>query len=391
MRIKRAAMVFMVASWGLATCATTYYADNKAGNDANDGLSAEKAFRTLAVATARLKPGDVLEISPGRIYYESLNIVTSGTPEKPVTVRGHGAVISGLAPVPDNSWKDCGEGLWHSPNTFQHGALRPRVLDAAGRMISVVCGAPKSVPPKKLKPGESIWNGEGIFLRLAAGQTPVGMGLQGFYRATGVTINKQNYIVVEDIVAEHFANDGVNVHGCCHGLVFRNITTRWNGDDGFSIHEDVMANVYGLTTHHNDFGIQDVNASQSFFCGVNSFSNRMCGVDFHGGMRILRDATVYDNGGGQIRVRAGKAGQLGFAATNPMCRTRAYIKNVKVSGGAGEALMVGAGTDACAMECSFSGTDVGLSVQGELHFLKSTVENCRTANIQCAESGRLVK
>ena len=308
-------------AWGMAACATTYYADNKSGNDANDGLSAEKAFRTLATATARLRAGDVLEISPGRIYYESLNIVTSGTPEKPVTIHGNGAVISGLAPVPDNGWKDCGDGLWLSANNFQYGALRPRVLDAAGRMISVVCGAPKSMPPAKLKPGESIWNGEGIYLRLAAGQTPVGMGLKGFYRATGVTINKQNYIVVEDIVAEHFANDGVNVHGCCHGLVFRNITTRWNGDDGFSIHEDVMANVYGLTTHHNDFGIQDVNASQSFFCGVNSYSNRFCGVDFHGGMRILRDATVYDNGGGQIRVRASKA-TFGFAATNPMCRER---------------------------------------------------------------------
>jgi hypothetical protein len=131
-------MVFMVAGWGLATCATTYYADNKVGNDANDGLSAEKAFRTLATATARLKPGDMLEISPGRIYYESLNIVTSGTPEKPVTIHGNGAVISGLAPVPDNSWKDCGDGLWLSANNFQYGALRPRVLDAAGRMISVV-------------------------------------------------------------------------------------------------------------------------------------------------------------------------------------------------------------------------------------------------------------
>ena len=42
------------AGWGLAACATTYYADNKSGNDANDGLSAEKAFRTLATATARL-------------------------------------------------------------------------------------------------------------------------------------------------------------------------------------------------------------------------------------------------------------------------------------------------------------------------------------------------
>ena len=391
MNAKNATLVFAMVGWGLVACATTYYADNKTGDDANDGLSAEKAFRTLAAAVVRLKLGDVLEISPGRIYYESLNIVTSGTPEKPVTVHGNGAVISGLGPVPDSSWKDCGDGLWHSPNTFQRGALRPRVLDAAGRMISVVCGTPKSVPPEKLKPGESIWNGEGIYLRLPAGQTPVGMGLQGFYRATGVTIAKRNYIVVEDIVAEHFANDGVNVHGCCHGLVFRNITTRWNGDDGFSIHEDVMANVYGLTTHHNDYGIQDVNASQSFFCGVNAFSNRLCGVDFHGGMRILRDATVYGNGGGQIRVYAGTAQHLGFAATNPMCRARAYIRNVKVSGGAGEALLVGAGADACAVECGFSGTDVGLKVQGELHFLKSTVEGCRKADIQCAEGARLVK
>ncbi len=383
-------MSTLVAGLALSVCATTYYADNKIGSDANDGLSAAKAFRTLAKATSRLMPGDVLEIAPGKTYYESLLLVKSGTPEKPVTVHGNGAVISGLAPVPDDSWKDCGDGLWLSSNKLQHGALRPRVLDASGRMLSVACRTPKEVKPANLKPCEAIWNGDGIYVRLAAGESPVGKGLMGFYRSTGVTINRASHFVVEDITAEHFANDGVNVHGCCQGLVFRNITTRWNGDDGFSIHEDVMASVYGLTTHHNDFGIQDVNVSQSFFCGVNSYSNRFCGVDFHGGMRILRDATVRDNGDGQIRLRSGSAPRLGFSPENPISRTRAYIKNVKVDGGRGEALLVGPGTDACALECAFSGTDVGLSVQGELHFVKSTVGGCRKDDIVRAESGKLV-
>ena len=81
---------------------------------------------------------------------------------------------------------------------------------------------------------------------------------------------------------------------------------------------------------------------------------------------------------------------LGFSPENPISRTRAYIKNVKVDGGRGEALLVGPGTDACALECAFSGTDVGLSVQGELHFVKSTVGGCRKDDIVRAESGKLV-
>ena len=383
-------MATLAAGLVLAACATTYYADNKTGNDTNDGLSAATAFRTLAKATVGLKPGDVLEIAPGQTYHESLLLPRSGTPEKPVMVHGNGAVLSGLAPIPDNSWKDCGGGLWHSSNKLQHGALRPRVLEASGRMVSVVCRTPKDVKPARLKPGEAIWNGDGIYLRLAEGESPVGKGFRGFYRATGVTIKDASHIVVEDITAEHFANDGVNVHGRCEGLVFRNITTRANGDDGFSIHEDVMASVYGLTTFNNDYGIQDVNASQSFFCGVNAYSNRMCGVDFHGGLRILRDAHVRDNRGGQIRLRAGAAPGLGFTADNPLCRTRAYLRHVKVESGEGEALLVGAGTDACVSESAFSGTDVGLLVQGELHFVKSTVGGCRQENICRAEGGKLV-
>ena len=375
------------AGFALAAGATTYYVDNKAGDDTNDGLSAGKAFKTLAKATAQLRAGDVLEISPGKTYHESLLLTKNGAAERPVTVHGNGAVISGLAPIPDDSWKDCGGGLWHSPNKFQHGALRPRVLDAEGRMISVGRGA----APESLKPGEAVWNGTGIHLRLAEGDTPVGKGLQGYYRSTGVTIYRQSHFVIEGIVAEHFANDGVNVHGSCQGLIFRNIVTRNNGDDGFSIHEDVMADVYGLVTYGNDYGIQDVNASQSFFCGLNAYSNRLCGVDFHGGMRILRDGVVRDNRGAQIRVRAGGAVKsFGFEASNPLCRTRAYIKNVKVDGGEGEALLVGAGTDACALECDFSGTDVGLSVQGELHFVKSKVGGCRSRDIFRSEGGKLV-
>ena len=368
----------------LTVCATEYWADPVRGDDTRTGTSPTEAFRTLKAATARLRAGDVLHLSPGARFGETLALRTSGTATRPIIVKGHGSVLSGLEPVPDASWIDKGGGLWLSPNKMFWGACRPRVLLPSGEMISVPVSHIAFRCPERLSPGAAAWNKEGIWFRPEAGHRPQTYALRGFYRVSGVEIVGQHYLVVEDLTAEHFTNDGFNVHGSCRGLVFRNITARENGDDGFSVHEDVMVNVYGLLSHGNDNGIADIALSQSLYCGARVVSNRLCGLDFHGGVHAVRDSVVSENGGMQIWVRS-------RPSVDPMSAVRVFLEDVSVIGGEGAGLTVCEHAEASVHGCTIRGMDVGLSIKGgRLHFSGSSVAACRTA-VQTVAGGILTQ
>jgi hypothetical protein len=59
------------------------------GDDAADGLSVRQAWRTLAHATRHLQAGHTLYLLPGA-YSGGLTWTATGTPERPITVRGRG-------------------------------------------------------------------------------------------------------------------------------------------------------------------------------------------------------------------------------------------------------------------------------------------------------------
>lgn len=362
-----------VAFLPVLASATEYHADSKRGDDANDGLSAAAAFKTLERATKCLKAGDVLNLASGSFFRESLVIRASGTAAKPIAVRGNGAVVSGMQPIDVEKWEPKGSGLWFQASDRYWGALRPRVF-IGDEMISV------QVRPQELNPGTATWRREGIYFRAESGKTPRDYVLHGGVgrskvEHSGVIIDGQSYITIENIVAQHFPNDGFNVHGTCRGLVFRNIVARHNGDDGFSIHDDVCATVVGLHSHHNDFGIQDVGISQTIVGGAILEQNRLCGFDEYGGMRILRDSVVRANGRRQIGVHPSQSG--GRTISSPMGLASVYLENVKVDGGGEEALFVEDGVALTAKNCSFGGTEVGLALTGgRVHLEKCKVSGC---------------
>ncbi len=64
------------------------------GDDANVGLSREKAFRTICRAAAQVGPGDTVWIAGGD-YPETVRIRAAGTQERPITFRG----VTGEKPV----------------------------------------------------------------------------------------------------------------------------------------------------------------------------------------------------------------------------------------------------------------------------------------------------
>ena len=91
----------------LAARAAEFYVDRWSGSDANDGAAPERAVATLARGVSLLRSGDTLVLASGsEPYFETLNLgKLSGEPGRPVKVKGNGAVLSGLAPMPAGaSW-----------------------------------------------------------------------------------------------------------------------------------------------------------------------------------------------------------------------------------------------------------------------------------------------
>lgn len=332
----------------------------------------------LKACLPKLRAGDVVSLLPGKTYYSGMVIRRSGTVTHPIVIKGNGAVLDGLAKIPDDSWVPKGDGLFLSPNKCCHGANHPRVCDKDGNLMRVVNKNVHGVKPETLKSGEANWDKHGAWYRVKKGEkSPVGLGLTGYYGDCGVDINNQSYITVEDLTAQHFANDGFNVHGQSQGLVFRNICGRHCGDDGFSVHEDVQAVVYGGHFHNCDDGIQDIQASQSTFFGCLVESNRLWGVGFSGGYRGMFDSVIRDNDGDQLWVGGSHIEKpYKFANDVPLIRGSAYFKNVKVGPGRGLALRVDGGAEVSCDNCLFQDTVRGVEVRanGALHLSRCKFE-----------------
>ena len=109
----------------------------------------------LKACLPKLRAGDVVSLLPGKTYYSGMVIRRSGTVTQPIVIKGNGAVLDGLAKIPDDSWVPKGDGLFLSPNKCCHGANHPRVCDKDGNLMRVVNKNVHGVKPETLKSGEA--------------------------------------------------------------------------------------------------------------------------------------------------------------------------------------------------------------------------------------------
>jgi hypothetical protein len=71
-----------------AALGATYYVNAKVGSDSSSGLTAKQPFLTINRACGSVHPGDTVIIYPG-IYFETVNLWTSGTLAQPITFKGY--------------------------------------------------------------------------------------------------------------------------------------------------------------------------------------------------------------------------------------------------------------------------------------------------------------
>jgi hypothetical protein len=299
-------------------------------------------------------------------------------------VAGNGATLSGLVPIPAEAWEAKGDGLLFHASRLrtQMRAARP-FLVRQGKMVT------RRNKPEQVGVEESCWTDDGAYFRLAPGKSAADYHLSGTLVISGVALAGGSYIEVRDLTCENFANDGFNIHGSCQGLVFRNIVSRWNGDDGFSIHEDVGAVVLGGYFHHNDYGIQDINISRSSFYGVLAEENRRAGADFSGGIHVLVDSVFRNNAGPQISLRHDGTRHM-REPDNALANGVFMLKNTLTLGGK-YGLHVPIGR-ADVSNCSFVGAEEGVLIgaKATVEMTGCAVYGSKTRELACqSETSRL--
>ncbi|MCE9616701.1 MAG: right-handed parallel beta-helix repeat-containing protein [Lentisphaerae bacterium] len=101
---------------------TTYYVDPATGNDANNGLTTAKAYRTLGKALTQLAAGRQIVLRGGRYREGDYEINAAGTPAAPIEIRnmaGEQPVLDGTDTnfVPAWALHDAAANLYRTPCT----------------------------------------------------------------------------------------------------------------------------------------------------------------------------------------------------------------------------------------------------------------------------------
>ena len=356
--------------------AATYYVDNRAGTDQNGGKTKNAPLATIARAVSLAKTSDTIELAKtGIAYRESMQLGNlGGTPQKPLVIEGNGAVLSGLTRIGPDEWKKVSDTVYRFP--VDERPYGKPFLAADGERL-VLGDAPDTLGPE-----EFYWDAEeGIYFRPDPNRSLAAHELGATSLGSGFSMSGSSYVICRNLVCEHFANDGFNMHGDCRGVYLENVVARYNGDDGISIHEAGGLIVRGAHVHHNTYGVQDVNASRSFYNGVLAEQN-LVGASFSGGFHSMVDCLIRNNAADQIDVTASYPQHLVGSEHNPICRAMLFAKNVILRGDGNRAgIRVRDGAHAIVEHSAITGSGIGVTVekQGTCHLTASVIADCGVA------------
>ncbi|MEQ8638942.1 right-handed parallel beta-helix repeat-containing protein [Gimesia maris] len=267
------------------------HVDPDKGNDA----ATEGPLKTIRQAIRIAEPGDTIHLLP-TVYHEYAGFYgKQGTPEKPITLDGHGATLEGSDPIDVTQWSEVKPDLYRCEN------LMPALSDAIlqrwfflwnGKMVHM--GRTSKGPSKDFKNPEDLQPGEWTFvkqtaptgqteraekssqvtgafyLKLSAGAQLSEQNLRVPVRSAGVQFggsgkNHNAHLVIRNLTCTHPYNDGFNIHGHCENVLFENIRAIECGDDGISAHETAEYRVDGFVSIGNSTGICDTGASRTSY------------------------------------------------------------------------------------------------------------------------------
>lgn len=375
--------------------------DPAAGNDANDGITAP--VKTIAHALSLAGPGDTVHLAPAHYREPVVFLHKQGEPGKPIILDGHGCTLDGAVPLDPAAWTQVEPGLYRNDHLLP---MNPATLlrwffvwDSRMNHMGRTCKGPSAAlkKPADLQPGEWTYesaapitreskNGKpwdaaalpgAFYLRIDPSKTLADCRILAPIQANGVSFSGPcENLVIRNVTATHFHNDGFNIHGNQKGLRFENIRALECGDDGFSAHETAECEVDGFTSIGNSTGLCDVGASRTHYRNV--LIRDCLGTDIffvsHGEHRI-ENALVEANAARSVNIS-----REATAPADGSCQVTFRNVLVRRAGSDLREVRVDRGGHLTAEHCSFVNLDFqatpGSTVHLENSLLTGTPKRC---------------
>jgi hypothetical protein len=374
--MRKPALLLTACLWAATSLAQaeTYRVDGLRGSDDHDGVQAP--FKTIGRALRAMKVSDSLVLTPmPQPYRESITLRIGGTAAQPMVIDGGGATISGADPAPKTGWEEQGGVYRLRQATEVKFLFGPGVRYEQGKI------------PAELKPEEWQWQAGVLHFRPAAGKTPADYDLEMSVRISGVITNGAGQIIVRNLTAQHFYNDGFNLHGGSAPLWFENIRGIWNGDEGFSAHENSECYVRGAEFSNNYWhGIADVGMARTHYQNIICRDNRSKGVFLIGAMHSISDSEI-SGSPEQITLSPSDLRTFPHLDQHPHKASLTHLRNVVVRSRPGETgLRVRPGATAVIEHSLLQGGQVALNVEAgaTAHVINSILTGAQTAEVVAA-------
>ncbi len=133
------------------------------------------------------------------------------------------------------------------------GVPAPTAIEVGGH------AQPPVTLKERLQAGQ--WTNEGgvLYYHLPEGKSFADLEIACVVRQNGVQIGgSTSHVIVRNLHATRFANDGYNIHGGAHHLRFENIVATFCFDEGYSAHSDTDCEIDGATLLFNASGLTNV-------------------------------------------------------------------------------------------------------------------------------------
>jgi hypothetical protein len=304
-------------------------------------------YTSIRAAGKAAQPGDTIKVAPGSgPYREVLLITASGLPGQPITVDGSGETVTGFDPL--TGFEKVGEsyvcdlkpwfakvpaaqgfvkkdGAWVSNNPKVTLPVLPVVLTYQGERVVQDAQTAQLTKYATYSPGEGT-------LTLLPGVSPEGWEIS--LRQPVIQITNASYQTYLNIKASGSLNDGFNLHGSGHDLLFENIEGFNNLDEGFSSHDQIVCEIRGAKFWGNDNGIANGGGSTTTASDLQSFSNLGWGIAFaQGGPTVLHNVQAWNNGVAQLIFTPGtEVSGDNVKVYNPPWTTKPWLNYQESSG-----------------------------------------------------------
>jgi parallel beta-helix repeat protein len=288
-----------------------YYVRQTVGDDGNDGLTPEAAWRSLSKLDDALEAGDTAYVGPG-LYRDQVFLAHSGRPDAPIRIVAdpHGrhtgdppgvVLVTGADPVDEHRF------VAHTAPGVYKAALPTRVagvveMDGAQFRYRGVIEPVRDVPYLQQVaelPGSFYWDPEAatLYVHTSDGKPPSRHELELIRRTGGVSMTGQHFVTIEGFVFRHMFDAGIVFWtGSGHGFAVNNVV--WGSRQGIRVNGARHVVLTGNTLFRNEnSGVYFMNESVEGSVIGNVFYGNAKGVRWSSGSDrgVAAANTSFDN------------------------------------------------------------------------------------------------